>query len=224
MGKPVLSRYRVDDVPVFLRPVMVAYGYGLGALLLVSLVALRLSIRVRIAGREHLKPNTNHIFCLWHRFVPLALISATPSIPSILDGLPQAWMQHPACYMKPMHVLLRLMGVRRLVMGSTGHSGREAADELIGHLRGGYSTVLNPDGPQGPAFTLKKGILHMSLQSHVPIVAMRFKVSKAMALRTWDRKKVAYPFSTIEVTFGKPIQVTSDNFEYASELVAQALG
>ena len=224
MAKALLSRYRVDNVPFILRPFFYLYGYGLGALLFIGLLILRSTIKMEISGREKLRKNSNHIFCLWHSFVPSALICATPRIPIVLDGLPQVWMQHPTWYMKPIHVLLRLMGVKKLIMGSTGHSGQEAAEQLIEHLRTGYSTVLNPDGPQGPAFTLKKGVLHMSLQSHVPIIAVQFSVPKFLELGTWDRKKLAYPFSTIEMKFGDPIQVTENNFDSAYDLTVQALG
>ena len=60
---------------------------------------------------------TNHIFCLWHSFVPLALIVVTPLIPMVLDRAPQVWMQHSVWYMKPIHVLLCLMGVKKIIMG-----------------------------------------------------------------------------------------------------------
>ena len=96
--------------------------------------------------------------------------------------------------MKPCHVLLRLMGVEKIILGSTGHSGRKAADQLVEYLKRGYSTVVMPDGPNGPPFILKKGILHMSLQSGVPIVAMQFISSDYFEFNTWDRKKLSYPF------------------------------
>jgi lysophospholipid acyltransferase (LPLAT)-like uncharacterized protein len=86
--------------------------------------------------------------------------------------------------MKPIHVLLRLMGVKKIIMGSSGHSGREAAEQLVYHLRQGCSTVLNPDGPNGPAFALKKGILHLSLKSRVPVVALRLSSSSFFELNT----------------------------------------
>jgi lysophospholipid acyltransferase (LPLAT)-like uncharacterized protein len=133
-------------------------------------------------------------------------------------------MQHPNWYMKPIHVLLRLMGVETIILGSTGHSGREAADQLVEHLKQGYSTVLNPDGPQGPAFILKKGIIHISMQSEVPIVALQFNASKFFELKTWDRKKFPYPFSTVRMRIGYPIQITSDNLDEAQNRITSALG
>jgi len=86
-------------------------------------------------------------------------------------------MQHPFWFMKPIHLFLRFTGVKRIILGSTGHSGREAAEEVVEYLKKGYSTVLLPDGPSGPPFVAKKGLFHISLQSQVSIVPMQFKVS-----------------------------------------------
>ena len=224
MRKTVLYRYRVDKVPIIIRPQFYFYGYGLGLLLFFFLLIFRVTTKVKITGREKLRKDSNHIFCLWHNFVPLALISATPLIPAVLDRAPQAWMQHPVWYMKPIHVLLCLSGVKKIILGSTGHSGRDAAELLIEHLRQGFSTVINPDGPNGPAFVLKKGILHLSLKSCVPVVPLRFSSSSFRELNTWDRKKLSYPFSTIEMEIGDPIHVTIDNFEYAHDLIERKLG
>ena len=155
--------------------------------------------------------------------LPACNQAIVPKIPAILDRAPQSWMQHPVWYMKPIHVLLRLMGVKKIIWGSTGHSGRDAAELLVDHLRQGYSTVLNPDGPNGPAFVIKKGILHLSLKSCVPVVPLRFSSSSFIELKTWDRKKFARPFSTIELNISEPIYVTSDNFEYVHDLIERKM-
>jgi len=224
MRKPIRSRYRVDNVPVIVRPQFYLYGYGVGLLLFYYLLVLRAATKVKIIGREKLSKRSNHIFCLWHSFVPLGLTSAAPLIPAVLDHAPQAWMQHPVWYMKPIHVLLRLMGVKKIILGSTGHSGRDAAELLVDLLRLGYSTVINPDGPNGPAFVLKRGILHLSLKSNVPIVPLRLSSSSFQELKTWDRKKFARPFSTIEMKICEPVYVTSENFEYVHDLIAGKMG
>ena len=224
MNRSILSRYQVDNVPIIIRPQFYLYGYGLGLLLFLFLIVLRVTAKIKISGREKLRKDSNHIFCLWHSYIPLALVSVTPIIPAVLDRAPQAWMQHPCWYMKPIHVMLRLMGIRKIILGSTGHSGREAAELLADHIQQGYSTVLMPDGPNGPAFVLKKGILHLSLKCNVPVVALRFSSSSFLELKTWDRKKFAYPFSTIKMEIGEPIQVTSDNFKYAHHFIERELG
>jgi len=224
MYDSLLSRYRVDNVPLMLRPIFYLYGYGLGALLLFILLMLRITIKVEITGRDNLKNHSNHIFCQWHSVVPLSFLSAVPSIPATLDNRSYTFMQHPSWYMKPIHVLLRWMGVRRIILGSTGHSGREAAEQIVTYLRKGYSTVLIPDGPHGPPFLLKKGILHMSLQSGVPIVAVKLHASKFFELKTWDRKKLPYPFATVRMEIGSPIHISENNFDEAHSLMTKKLG
>jgi lysophospholipid acyltransferase (LPLAT)-like uncharacterized protein len=191
-------------------------------LFIVGLI-LRMMIKFEISGRENLSKHANYVFCHWHTFVPLALLSAVPSIPRIFDRTSHAWMQHPSWYMKAIHVVLRLIGVDKIILGSTGHSGREAADQLVEYLRRGYSTVIMPDGPAGPPCVLKKGILHMSMQSGVPIVAMQFSATKFFELKTWDRKKWPYPFSTVKMKITTPIQITSDNLNEAQKIITAAL-
>jgi lysophospholipid acyltransferase (LPLAT)-like uncharacterized protein len=206
-----------------LKPTYYLYGYGIGISLFVFLLILRLTIRVEISEKHKPKPGNIYIFCHWHGQTPLSLQCATPKISSVLGEGVHAWMQHPSWYMKPIHVLLRLMGVTRIILGSTGHSGRQAADQLVEYLRKGYSTVLLPDGPHGPPFVLKRGILHISLQSQVPILPMHLSASRFFQSRTWDQKKWPLPFSVIKVQFGYPVQVTKDNFDEVYGEITKAL-
>ncbi len=224
MGPSLRNRYRVDNVPAVLRPLFYAYGFGLGALLFVFQLLLGKTIPLTFKGREHLARHPNHIFCLWHDAVPLIALCARPKLAPALDGSPQVWLQHPSWYMKPIHFMLRLAGVKELILGSTGHFGRQAADRLVQRLRWGCSTVINPDGPYGPPHVLKKGILHVALQSGVPVVVLRFHLSRHYTLNSWDRKKLACPFSRLEIRIGEPIYVTQENFERAGELIQSALG
>jgi len=218
-----LEKYHVDHVPAMLRLPYLCYGYGVGALLFLVILAIRGTVDVTIRGRENLAGHKNHIFCLWHGYVPLIGLCCAPSLSAVLDGAPQVWMQHPNWYMKPIHVLLRLLKVKEIILGSTGHAGRRAADQLVERLRQGCSTVINPDGPNGPPKILKKGILHMALKSGTPVVALRFSTSAPCELKSWDTKQLARPFASVEMEIGKPIRVTAANFDQAGRLIADAL-
>ena len=133
-------------------------------------------------------------------------------------------MQHPAWYMKPIHVLLGLIGVKKLALGSSGHDGRKAADELVGYLQSGYSTVLLPDGPNGPPKVLKRGILHIAHQTHVAIVPLRLAASRFLVIKTWDRKKIPMPFSKVRIRVGRPITVNELTFDRAEQKLCGDLG
>jgi lysophospholipid acyltransferase (LPLAT)-like uncharacterized protein len=126
--------------------------------------------------------------------------------------------------MKTSHVILRYIGVRKIILGSSGHSGKEAAEQLVKYLREGYTTVLLPDGPSGPPFQMKRGILHISMQSNVPILPIRFESSPSITSQNWDRRKWPIPFSRITVHYGEPVQINTTNFETAYDSISKFLG
>ena len=224
MARSWLTRYNVDTVPAILRPALYLYGYGVGALFFVYYLVQRPTIAVHVEGHEQLDVGSNYIFCHWHGSVPLSFQSNIPRMVSLIRQRPHVWMQDAGWHMKPIHVLLRLMGVEKLVLGSTGRGGRQAADRLVSYLRSGYSTVLLPDGPSGPAKSLKKGVLHIALQSQVPILPLRVTASRCIRTSSWDRKQHPVPFSTIRVQVGRPIRVTQDTFHEAEVDLREALG
>ncbi len=208
--------YRVDNVPKFWRPIWLAYSWvlGLGAWLLLNL--LNATCRLKIESRSDLEDRQNFIYSGWHEF------SFLLGVAFVRSHRRQAWMQHPAAYMKPVHIALQLMGVH-VVLGSAGEEGREAAATLVRLLREGWSTVILPDGPSGPARTLKKGVLHIALESQVPVVPVRFRAERAVRLRSWDRKPIPLPFTRISVVFDDPVIVTKSSFDDAGVVLAKRM-
>jgi hypothetical protein len=125
--------------------------------------------------------------------------------------------------MKPSHVMLRFVGVKKIILGSSGHSGRKAADELVIYLKNGYSTVILPDGPSGPPFKMKKGIFHIALQSNIPVVPIRFEARPCFVSPNWDCRRWPIPFSEIKVIVEEAIHITEENFESAYHQVSKSL-
>lgn len=210
-------RYRVDNVPWLWRPIWLAYSWVLALGALAVLYFLHLTCRVCVEGRENLGGRNCFIYSLWHEFWFLWFVAFMRSLRH------HAWMQHPAAYMKPVHLALQLMGVR-VLLGSGGEEGQKAAATLVGLLRQGWSTAISPDGPSGPVRVLKKGVLHIARESEVPIVPVRFQARPVMRLPSWDQKQVPLPFARIRVIFGEPITVSDENFEEAAQLLTQGMG
>jgi hypothetical protein len=217
MKQSILSKYHVDNVPLILKPIFYLYGYGIPLLGLIYLFIVRLTSKVVFIRKDRVDDRSNYIFCFWHTFIFLYFTV-------FLRTRLHVWMQHPTWYIKPSHVMLRFIGVQKIILGSSGYSGKEAADQLVEYLKKGYSTVLLPDGPSGPPFQMKKGTLHISLQSHVPIAPMRFYSTNSFEIPYWDRRKWPLPFSRITVEYGEPIQITRENFEMAYDIVSRSLG
>ena len=154
MKKSILSRYHVDEVPNIIKPLFYLYGYGIPLIGFFYCFIVHITSKIVFIGKENLNERSNYIFCFWHSFIFFYFTI-------FLRNRLHAWMQHPTWFMKPAHVMLRFIGVKKIVLGSTGHSGKEAADRLVGYLKRGYSTVILPDGPSGPPFKMKKGALHI---------------------------------------------------------------
>ena len=210
---------RVDNVPFYLKPFFLLYAYLVGSLVYAGCFLLHYLCRIRFEGKEHLQGRSNFIFCLWHNNV-FPYFIAFPH-----HDAPHIWMNHPAWTMKPIHVIIRLSGVKGLVLGSAGQEGQEAVAKLVQYLRQGYSTMVLPDGPAGPPKVLKKGVLHMAMQSGVPIIPMRIVTPHRILLKkTWEGKRCPFPFSLVRVIYEKPIQVTEENFNDSAERLAVALG
>ena len=215
-SRPFTSRYLVDNVPLVLRLFHNLFSYTFAVMVFLFARLVYFTSRIEIVGQEQFEETSNRIFCYWHLFSPLAM-AAFPR------PTRHVWMQHPGWLNKHMHVVVRLFGVK-VVLGSTGYGGRAAADEIVEYLRDGYSTVVFPDAPRGPPYELKDGVLHMSLQSSVPIAPIRFRVSRFVRLSGWDRKRLPMPFARIRAEFKDPIQVTEANFDEARERLREALG
>ena len=60
MAKSSLSQYRVDNVPLTLRPVFYLYGYGVAILIFIFGLILRTMIKVEISGQENLRKHSNY--------------------------------------------------------------------------------------------------------------------------------------------------------------------
>jgi lysophospholipid acyltransferase (LPLAT)-like uncharacterized protein len=207
--------YRVDNVPAWWRPFWLAYSWIAGIVFWCAWNLLILTCRIRFEGEQHHVGRENYIYSLWHESWFLYFAAFVQS------DRRHVWLQHPDAYMKPVHVALRLVGIRFL-LGSSGEEGREAARELVNCLRGGSSTAISPDGPHGPCRVLKKGVLHLSRDSGVPILPLHLSANRAIRVG-WDQKAIPLPWSRITIRYGPPVTVTGDDFERAGQVLADSM-
>lgn len=194
----------VNNVPVLLKPLFWVYGYGLGFIFYLVGFILHWVCFIRFQGKEHIENLPHYILCFWHNSLPAYFTVF------LKHEKKHIWINHPKWYMKPIHVWLWCLGIKNLALGSSGHSGKKGALEVVECLKKGWCSSINPDGPGGPAKVLKKGVLHMAQQSGAPIVPLHIETSFSLSLPTWDKKRVPLPLSTITVKYGEPIIIGED--------------
>jgi lysophospholipid acyltransferase (LPLAT)-like uncharacterized protein len=209
--------YRVDTVPWPVRPLYLAVAWAAGVVLYLYYFFCGMTSQVSIEGPGNHDLSRHSIFCIWHEswwsyFVVFMRFRS-----------PHAMISHPAAYMKPLHCLFRLMGLKRLLLGSSGDEGRQAVNELACLVRRGWSTTISPDGPLGPPRSLKKGVLHVAAQSGVPIVPLTISATRFISVPSWDGKKHPLPFNRISVVVHEAIYVDRHNFDEISARIVRAL-
>jgi hypothetical protein len=105
-----------------------------------------------------------------------------------------------------------------IVRGSSTRGGQEGLRALHRAVaRRGCSTLVFPDGPQGPKYVVKPGMIVLAQMSGVPIVPVGFAVRAPWHLGSWDRMQLPRPGARIEVQVGPPLHVPREVSETERE-------
>src|SRR5262249_49665051 len=106
--------YRVDNIPWPLRPLYLLLTGICGLILYAYCWLCGLTSDVSIEGPGNHDLSQHAIFCLWHETWWSYLIVFLRH-PSTLAAI-----SHPAAYMRPMQMVFQLLGLKRLLLGSSG--------------------------------------------------------------------------------------------------------
>ena len=104
--------------------------------------------------------------------------------------------------------LLRLMGYQSV----RGSSTRGGAMALLQMIKTCSTKKLNPviavDGPKGPIYKVKKGVLELAKQTGFPILPVAVSYSSAFCIKkSWNKAMIPKPFSRATIKFGRQITV-----------------
>ncbi|MEN3013890.1 MAG: lysophospholipid acyltransferase family protein [Endomicrobiia bacterium] len=99
-----------------------------------------------------------------------------------------------------------------IVRGSYGKKGASSGTlAIIEKIKNGKSCAITVDGPHGPAFKVKPGVIFLAQKTSCPVVPVRVFVTPKIQLKNWDRYIIPLPFiSKSYIVYGDPIYI---NFE-----------
>lgn len=108
------------------------------------------------------------------------------------------------------------------VRGSSRRGGLRALKTMLGLLAQGqcrYAATV-ADGPTGPRYQVKKGMIVLARHSGLPLLPMLWSADRAWVLRnTWDKTMIPKPFSRVKLMIGPalryPRKMTPDQMEQA---------
>lgn len=189
------------------------FAIHLAAAFILGLIRLlKASCRYQIHGEENLPPppdarNGGFVMAFWHQNLVAAILGESgrrnfaTMVSRSRDGDLIAY------------VLIKLNHQPARGSSSNGKrdkGGRQARDELVELLGQKYPGGVTVDGPTGPLYEVKPGVVSMAQMAQVPVIPYYAIATRYWSLPSWDRLRLPMPFSTIHVYYGKPIIVPAD--------------
>lgn len=115
----------------------------------------------------------------------------------------------------------------KLIRGSSSKNAKKALRQAVKALQNKMPIAITPDGPRGPAFKLKEGIIFMASLTQTPIIPFHYEADKQWLLTSWDKHRVPKPFAKIFISYGEPIYIprklSKDDYGIYIEKVEKAM-
>ena len=148
------------------------------------------------------------ILAFWHECNMAAFVTAR----KLRGELPHASFSTQGFRGTVVSTMLELSGtpVRIFELPPEGDrvAGRAFAVRLARLAEEGYSPIVTPDGPFGPAHVAKPGALIVARESGLPLLPWALTVSPTIRLTgRWDRQYLPLPFCRIRLRAGEPIRI-----------------
>ncbi len=95
--------------------------------------------------------------------------------------------------------------------GSSSRGAARVLVELIRSLRKGIDAAITPDGPRGPRFMAKPGVVQLAKSSGAAILCFHIRPERSWSLhKSWDQTEIPKPFSPTAIFIAPPILVPTD--------------
>lgn len=95
--------------------------------------------------------------------------------------------------------------------GSSSRGAARVLVEMIRTLRSGLEAAITPDGPRGPRFVAKAGVIQLAKSSGAAILCFHIRPQRSWTFRkSWDQTEIPKPFSPTAIFIAPPILVAAD--------------
>ena len=81
---------------------------------------------------------------------------------------------------------------------------------MVEAYQAGYDLIIVPDGPRGPRYQAKPGVLQLARATGAPVYPVTYGAAWKTTVGSWDRLLIPFPFSRIVYIAGQPIHVPVD--------------
>lgn len=108
---------------------------------------------------------------------------------------------------------LKLLGYQ-VFRGSSSKGGARGLIGLIRAVKDGSQSAMAVDGPRGPIYIVKPGVIELARKTGRPIIPLRTRADRAWRFpRSWNKTYLPKPFARVEVEYGEPVIVGNESNE-----------
>ena len=96
----------------------------------------------------------------------------------------------------------------RTIRGSTAHGGGRALLLMARKLKEDFDSAFTPDGPRGPIYKAKPGVIRLAQKTQMPIIPLSSNAHRKKVYRdNWSKFILPRFFSRGLIIYGEPIRV-----------------
>ena len=98
------------------------------------------------------------------------------------------------------------------VRGSSSKHAERALIETIRYARKGHFVAFTVDGPKGPVYKVKPGLLLVSQKLGIRLIPISAVAKNSLVFnKSWDKFRVPLPFSKTVIVYGNPIKISKED-------------
>lgn len=190
--------------------------YGLILYYLLKLISK--TMKIQVLHNPLLKENEGYICGFWHN----KLVGATLALTTFSEK--KAVLVSPSKDGELISTPLEKFGFT-IVRGSSGKDSIKSVIKLIKLVKEGYSAGTPLDGPKGPIYEVKPGMLFLAQKSGKAIVPIGIAFSRKWIFKkAWDKFQLPKPFSKMVCAIGDPIYIAKDgNIDSYLEIIKEKI-
>ncbi len=183
------------------------------------------TIRYRLDDRSGFfggAPKETIIFATWHNRLGLALMLYEKFVRRYQ---PERKLAGLVSASKDGGLLARILELFNVepVRGSSSRRGAQALRELVTWGERGFDLAITPDGPRGPCYTVRDGVIATAQLTGLTIVPVSYHLRWKIKLKSWDRFQIPLPFTRCDIVTGKVVRVPREASETEREQFRQQL-
>ncbi|MGI9301638.1 MAG: lysophospholipid acyltransferase family protein [Gammaproteobacteria bacterium] len=162
----------------------------------------------RVIGEKHIAPllqsSEPFIPCYWHQ---RQVFCVRYLLDQRAKGLNLGYLISPSADGDMASRMFGDIGVH-IIRGSATRGGAQALREIYTMIKTHkVSPIVTPDGPNGPIFEFKQGVVMLSQLAGAPMLPIAYGANRYWQVKSWDRFVVPKPFARITISIGPPQSV-----------------